>query len=252
MTRSRMAFTVPELMLSISLMTVIGVAVATLESALSNAYGQTDALESAIQSRRSAMMNIETELRKAKLVVSHSDSALAIWTGDDNGDGLINANEIMLFQGAGAAEGKISRRRVRFPESMSEDTVLALNINKNLQSLSTTDGVRIALTSPTLTTYNLNGVLATAVQELTFTTDVAPPLTELVLIKMVVGSAPDSQITLTSSVRLRASAVEYLERYAGVWVVNAPSDDDDDGEAYEFDDIDLRDLIENGAGGDDD
>lgn len=202
-----------------SITSVIGLAVATVASALSNAYHMTDELQESVQSGRLAMTNMETAIRKGKLVLTASGDAMTLWTGDANGDGSINVDELVLIRSI-AGDRTVVSESVTFPDSVPEAVVTALNQSKTLANLTDLGEVRQSLTSPTLANYFATRVLATDVESFTVGTDVAAPLSRLVLIKMTVGEDPEEQISLNNSVHLRADAVDDVASYDGVWVLN--------------------------------
>lgn len=219
MSRTKKAFTLPELVIAISITSVIALAVATVASALSNAYHMTDEKEESIQSGRMAMTNMETAIRKGKLVLAASGAEMALWTGDANGDLSINVDELVLIRSI-AGDRTIVSESVTFPDSMPDTVVMALNQTITLASLTDLGNVRQSLTSATLANYFATRVLATDVESFAVATDVLPPLSRLVWIKMTVGEDPEEQISLNNSVHLRADAVDDVASYDGVWVLN--------------------------------
>lgn len=211
---NRTAFTLAELVLAIALISVVGLSVATVASALANAYRQTDTMKESIQSGRSAMMNVASMIRKAKLLVAKSNGALAIWTGDANGDDAINVDELVLIRCVQDSR-TVESTRVAFPGTMPREIVMALNEAKQLLEVDTIGEVRDTMNSATLANHRSSRVLASDVHSFSIETDVDPPYTRLALIRITVGP-PDQRIALTSSVHLRADAVDQVVTYDGV------------------------------------
>ncbi len=212
------AFTLAELVLAIAITSVVGLSVATVASALANAHRHTDTMKESIQSGRSAMIHVGSMVRKAKLLVAKSTDALAIWTGDANGDAAINVDELVLIRYVPEAR-TVESEQVVFPGTMPHDIVVALNETKSLVEVDTAGEVSDAINSATLAEYRSGRVLASDVRSFSIQVDVDPPYARLVLIRITVGP-PDQQIALTSSVRLRADAVDNVVTYEGVPVLD--------------------------------
>lgn len=215
---NRKAFTLAELVLAIAVTSVVGLSVATVASALANAHRQTDTMRDSIQSGRSAMIHVGSAVRKAKLLVAKSADALAIWTGDANSDGAINVDELVLIRYVPETE-TVESAQVSFPDSMPHDIVVALNETKPIVEVDTAVEVKDAMNCATLVEYCSSRVLASDVRSFSIQADVDPPYSRLVLIRITVGPA-DQQIALTSSVRLRADAVDNVVTYEGVPVLD--------------------------------
>ena len=204
-------FTLTELMLAICIMSVIGLAVATVASGLSNAYGITDTLEDSIQSARSALMNLESTIRKSKLVLAKSSSGVALWTGDANEDGEVNLDEIVLVQRIDA-DRTLRMSQVVFSASLSREIVEATNEKKQLYQVNTIGEVSNVLGSGSVAGMQVSRVLAGDVESFEVATDATPPWSRLVNLRLTTGS-DDQQITLTSSTHLRADAVDSVVSY---------------------------------------
>jgi type II secretory pathway pseudopilin PulG len=215
--RAIKAFTLTELMLAICIMSVIGLAVATVASGLSNAYGMTDTLEDSIQSGRSAMMNMEAAIRKSKLVLARSASGIALWMGDANDDGKVNIDEIVLVQQV-EADRSLETRQVVFPKTLPWDIVQAINEKKTISQLSTIGRVSNVLDSGAVSTMQVSRVLAGDVESFNVATDATPPWSTLVNLRLTTGS-DGQRITLTNSTHLRADAVDSVVTYNGLPVL---------------------------------
>ncbi len=214
------AFTLPELVIAVSITAVIALAVAGLAAALTHAHGTTDTMRESIQSARLAMMKMETALRTGKLVPSASAGRLVVWTGDENEDKQINVAEIVLFK-HDAGDGTIQRRQVVFCPTMPPETREALNRSYTLEEVTDGADVEDELNRPEYASYLSAPVLATGVTGFEMGTDVDPPQSRLVLLQVAVGPA-DQHITLSNAVQLRADATGYVSKVQGSWVLNLP------------------------------
>jgi prepilin-type N-terminal cleavage/methylation domain-containing protein len=91
---NRRGFTLLELTMAIAITSVIALSVAGVSMGLSRAYANSEGYYQTSQNARSAMMGVQSLLRKAKLVLSVSDDGVVFWAQDVNGDGRINRSEV--------------------------------------------------------------------------------------------------------------------------------------------------------------
>jgi hypothetical protein len=121
------ALTLAELILAIGIAAVVAGAVAVLAAGLSHAHARTEALRETVHSMRMGMMRLERALRTAKLVTAAETGRLVVWTGDANGDGQINVDELLLL-GHDADAGTLVSRQLVFPEDMARGLRKLLNV----------------------------------------------------------------------------------------------------------------------------
>jgi hypothetical protein len=202
------AFTVAELLIAMSITAVVGLAVASVASALSHAHGQAESLWNAIQSARTGMGRIETLLRKAKLVTGTGPDRLLCWMGDANDNREIDLDEIALIHRVADAR-TVQLSRVVFPETMPDELVDALNLRRRLYEWGYPDEAQQLMEEGLYDPYRSTVVLATDVEDFQVSVDAAAPFTRLVIVRMTVGPLTE-QITLTSAVVLRADAVDNI------------------------------------------
>ena len=88
MRRNPSGFTLVELVMAISITTIIGLAVAGASMALSTAHAHSESRYGSIETARSAMRRIQSSLRAAALVtyVHSNGHKLGYWAGDENED----------------------------------------------------------------------------------------------------------------------------------------------------------------------
>ena len=211
--RRNKAMTLAELILAVSITSVIGAAAATLTAALSSAHGQTDAMNTSIQSGRTAMMHMEATLRKARLICGTGDGQAVTWAGDLNEDGEINLNELTLFQFV-SDSGTVEQLQIVFPPGMSQGSLDSLNVTIALYSLADPDDLRDAMERRRYEDYLTRIVLATGATDFDVVTDPAAPYSRLALLRLTVGPA-GQQIKLSNAVHLRADMVGSIRTSRG-------------------------------------
>ncbi|MHC4715674.1 MAG: PulJ/GspJ family protein [Planctomycetota bacterium] len=212
MSRPIKAFTLLELMLSLSVISVMGLTVASVAAALSYAQSHTDEVSESVHSGRSGLLTIESYVRRAKLVTAVQATGMVLWLGDANDDGQINVAELAMVQYKGQAR-EVRLSRVIFPANLAPDTLELLNTPKALSSVDEMDEVTDEFDRGIYAGYLTTMPLATNVEEFTVATDVAPPLSRLMLLRIKVGHSSDRQIQMTSSTRLRADETANVEAY---------------------------------------
>jgi len=202
-TTPRKALTLPELVMAVSITALVGLAVATVASALSYAHGRSDAMRESIQSARMAMMRTGAELRKARLVGCAADGRIVLWAGDADEDGDINVSEVVLVR-YDDEEATVEQWQVVFPPSMPPETREALDVALTVEQLADGAAVEAYISQATYAGYLAQWVLAAEVADFETGWDAAPPETRLVTLRLAVGPA-DQRMTLSTAVRLRAA-----------------------------------------------
>jgi prepilin-type N-terminal cleavage/methylation domain-containing protein len=115
-------FTLVELLLALTVSSIVLAAVATLAFALSTATSSSDDTARKQAQLRYATLRISELLRNCKLICGTPDGDIAIWRADDNSDNQINVNEMARIQ-----KGPDSSylRLCEFPASGSSSVTLA-------------------------------------------------------------------------------------------------------------------------------
>lgn len=214
------AFTLTELMIGMAIVAVIGLAVVGIASALAYADSSTDSMHESIQSARLAMMKMKTVLRSAKLVAAASNGRLVLWTGDANDDKQINITELVLVK-YDAGAGTIEYWQVAFPESMPAGRLRALNVTVTLDEATEAAGVENLLSQATYASYLAKPAWALGATSFEMAVDADPPLSRLVVLRLGVGPI-DQHIEVSSAVRLRADATQYVQNVEDSWTLDLP------------------------------
>jgi prepilin-type N-terminal cleavage/methylation domain-containing protein len=127
---TRQGFTLVELLIALIVTSIILTAVATLAFALSSANDSTDDTSYKQAQIRIATLRISDLIRHSRLICASSDSDIAVWRADDNGDGQINISELIYIE---KGSGSDHLRLYEFPQPVS-DPHIELNI---IQAFST-------------------------------------------------------------------------------------------------------------------
>ncbi|MBN2269204.1 MAG: prepilin-type N-terminal cleavage/methylation domain-containing protein [Sedimentisphaerales bacterium] len=123
-------FTLVELLVALSVSSIVLAAVATLAYAMSSANDSTDDTSVKQAQVRYATLRLSELLRHSKLICFAGPDDFAVWRGDDNGNGQINASELVLVE-KGSSGGHL--QLCDFPVAGS-DPVVALS---SIQAYST-------------------------------------------------------------------------------------------------------------------
>jgi len=204
----RQGFTLAEVVIAVSVTAIIGLAVAGVAYALCNASEQARGLRYSIQSARAGSMRIETLVRKSKLVCGTGKEEMTLWTGDDNNDGKINLDEIILIHRLGDTKN-LESWRVLFPQSLSDWWLRVLNVQLELRKLDDPAALRSVMELSVFRQYLVTRILAAEVEEFEVGTDEVPPFSLTALWKLTAGP-PGQQMTLRDAAHLRADAVDSI------------------------------------------
>jgi type II secretory pathway pseudopilin PulG len=117
-----------ELLLALVITGIVASAVATLAFAFNAANDATDDTSRKQAQVRFATLRISDLIRHCKLICYASEDELAVWTGDDSGDGKINTGELAYIE-AGAAHDHLQLYTFSGGAEISRDLVGALATN---------------------------------------------------------------------------------------------------------------------------
>lgn len=97
-TRCKKGFSLVELLVALTISSIVLAAVATLAYAMSSANDSTDDTSRKQAQVRYTTMRISELARRCKLICFASPDDFAVWGGDDNEDGQINGSELFLVE----------------------------------------------------------------------------------------------------------------------------------------------------------
>ena len=123
--RSKNGFTLVELLVALVVTSIVLTAVATLAFAMGTANDISDDTGRKQAEVRFVTLRISELIRHCRLICATAGTDLAIWRADDNGDGLININELVYID-AGP-----NRDYIRFHEcdSVSNPVIMLSDID---------------------------------------------------------------------------------------------------------------------------
>jgi hypothetical protein len=93
--KNRTGFTTVELLVALMVCAIVLTGVASLAYALGSANRSTDQISEHQMALRCATVRISELVKHSVMAFATPDSEIALWTGDDNNDGLINGSELV-------------------------------------------------------------------------------------------------------------------------------------------------------------
>ena len=93
--KNRAGFTTVELLVALMVCAIVLTSVASLAYALGSASRSTDEISEHQMALRCATVRISELVKHSVMAFATPDSEIALWTGDDNNDGLINGSELV-------------------------------------------------------------------------------------------------------------------------------------------------------------
>jgi len=215
MPADRRAFTVAEVLLGLAVMSLVGLSVAGLSFALSNAYCDGEELQRSLQTARSTMLRLQSTIRKARLITGQNGNDLLLWANDEDRDGGITLSEVTMLRWD-PNSGGIRQFEIVIPESASPELREAFDFPVALDTLVTTpEQIATSLSSHIWTHQRL---LADGIAGLTLTGEPSIPTSRLLKIKITAGGAA-REVTLRSVVKLRADATARVAQQDGKWIL---------------------------------
>lgn len=213
-TNRQLGFTLVELVIAMVITAVIGLSVVIASSALSAAQASTDCLSENVQAGRVSMRTLESDIRRARLVLSSATpTALMLWKGDSNGDKVIDLDEIVLLEWVSDQHLVQEVTVTGMPGGLNTPYTLAQAVNFAQ--------VRQTMMSSTYGNYRQTRTLAENVGSLSLVISPAPPSSKTVLARMQIGPA-DQRITLTNTINLRADSTADIKTVRGTLFLRVP------------------------------
>ena len=197
-TRAR-GFTLVELLIGISITSMVGLTVAGASMVLSNSHFQSEQYYDCLQSGRVAMRWIESDIRRSSLVTG-IQGGLMLWEGDTNGDEQINLSELTLIT-HDPNSGELTRSRAVFPAGMTSQEVMAINPQFPLHQLVESADAMASWVASNAFVETMT--LASNIKFLDIQPAQTPPMTTRLNIVLVATQGVE-QMTLGSAACLRA------------------------------------------------
>jgi prepilin-type N-terminal cleavage/methylation domain-containing protein len=206
-------FTLPELMISISIMAVVGLSTGAIARVLSGSYSQSQNHYSAIQNARTGMLRVASEVRKAKLVIAAQGSQLMLWQEPCGDDGYINVSELRCITSDG---NHISVCRIVFPGWWPAFLREVMDSQLSLQPLldNPAGWIDWIQSSP----YAQKTALADDITSFDVAADTAAPMSTLVTVHVTAGHGASAH-GLRSTVLLRDDKTGSVARVLGAYVL---------------------------------
>ena len=165
--RRPVGFTLAELLVALTVSSIILAAVAALAYAVGSANDSTDDTERKQAQVRYTTLRVSELIRHCKLICFAGSDDFAVWSGDENGDNQINSSELVCIERTAAGE---SLRLCDFPVIGGFDPVIDLG---DIGSCSSSWWLGLGLSIRRTT-------LIGECSNVEFSFDVLPPLTRFV------------------------------------------------------------------------
>jgi hypothetical protein len=215
---SSSGMTLVELMLALSLATLIGLAITSMTVAVADAQKTTSDLNDSTQAARCSMVGVERLVGGARLVSEGDANSLSLWMGDLNGDGQVNADET-IYLTYYPAQRVLRSRYIKFPGNINPAYKTLINVELALSQSAVADVLDALIGCGP---YIHENDVAVDVDSLEFKLMPAPPLTESVVISGRF-SVSGQTVSLNTTVRLRADATSNVVDDGGEYVLNIPA-----------------------------
>jgi len=214
-TSRRAAFTVIELTLAMGITALVGLSVAAATMVISAAREDVEQYQEYVQSARSTSLRVQSALRKASLITSCTPTTLVYWMGDANGNGQINASELVRLS-YDHVKKEVREWQVDLG-NLNAVTAAILDATVSLATAMDDAAVRELMTA-TYRPYLQDRLLSSSVRSVEFSTDKGAPLTGLVHVRLDVGDQAQA-IVVQSAVSLRSSATPRVGIVDSVYVL---------------------------------
>ncbi len=211
--------TLAELVMAMSITSIIGLTVAGASMGLSSAHNQGEDQYDSLATARSAMRQVQRSLQKAQLITTvYGDSRVVYWAGDANGDGQINLSELRLMR-YGSWDGEIREYSLVFPEEWSQAVRDSSDLQVSLAWAMYYPNVENSLVGGS---YTRTRTIATGVTGFWISTSSNPPMSTFVNVKVAVGEI-NTATMLTGAVSMRADLTRFVGISENQYVLSIPS-----------------------------
>jgi len=212
--RKKKAFTMAELLMALSVASIVGLAVVGVASALDNAYDRGEGKSEAVQTCRAVLSRAGALLRKSQLVIHAGSNRILLWESDVNKDGQIQIGEMAILTHDIASQ-KLTAQRFQVPEGSEAHHSGVLP----LQSLrDQAEGVYSSFATSPAVEKQLWGERVDALSISVSPTD---PFSEQVNLQ-VTARAGETNVELTTSIYIRSSEAKYVSTVEDEYVLAIP------------------------------
>jgi len=203
-------FTLAELMIGVAITSLVALSVLGLAVGLSNAHESNDNYHQSLQTARSAMLQVQSAIRKARLVLGQTDTELLLWTDDEDGSGTINVSELLLLRWSKDSR-KLREHRIDL-DGLPDYWRERYDVEADLDVfVSYPDAVSSWIRNHW---YEANRVLAEDVTDFQVIGQSAVPMTRLLKVNISAG-ASGNEVSLRSVVKIRADVTDQVEEDDG-------------------------------------
>jgi type II secretory pathway pseudopilin PulG len=221
MARRPRGLTLSELVIALSITSIVGLAVTGAATMLSAGHAHTETEYESLETARSALRAVQKSIRNACLLnCSMGEDGVAYWCGDENGDNQINIGEMRVIA-YDSTSGEVRLYWTSFPNEWPDWFRDLMNSSMSLMEASDQGTLDSSLLNHTCVTHR---VLASNVASFLICPVGTGPLAEMARMEITVGD--DSRpVTMRSAATLRAPGTPYVRDLGGGWYVYDGPDD---------------------------
>jgi len=209
-------FTLAELILAITITSMVAVAVAGATMALYSAYRRSEGFNDSLQTARAATRMLQAMVVEAQLITAVEPGGFAVWR-DTNGDDLINLTELVPVI-HDPATNTIKKYIIEYPPEWSQEMRDSCDYSIVLKDATDLDEVVNRITGDA---HHRIVTLAENIE--TFAVYARAPGPVNTFLETTVQAKTDSRaITLTTGATMEDHAVDRLQFQGGHWILCPP------------------------------
>lgn len=208
-------FTLPQLLIALTITTMIGLAAGGVSMALSSAYEYGEDYHRSIQYSRAVMRRMHSVVSGSRLITAAGTTSMALWVSDANDNGVINITELLLVKYDSSGD-QVSEYRIVFPSYWPDELKNVLNFQVSLNWCTSITNVTNYLTG---WYYSQETVLADEISGFSVSPSASGPMSKMVEFTIQAGAAGRT-LTLTSAASLRADWLDHVGISGGDYVLD--------------------------------
>jgi prepilin-type N-terminal cleavage/methylation domain-containing protein len=194
-------FTIAEMLMALTVASVIALAAGGMATGLSYSYQHQDDYRQSVQDASGVVREVQSLVSKAQLITGAWGTAVAVWT-DANADMKASLSELTLLQYDSTAK-TLAETKLIFPAGWTQAQITAADTNMTMTEASTFATIQSMFTQ---NTYAQKSVVAEDVQAFSAVGKAAGANNNSIEVSVTVGTGA-KRVTLRSAMTLRASLI---------------------------------------------
>ncbi len=194
-------FTIAEMLMALTVASVIALAAGGMAMGLSYSYQHQDDYRQSVQDASGVVREVQSLVSKAQLITGAWGTAVTVWT-DANADMKASLSELTLLQYDSTAK-TLAETKLIFPAGWTQAQITAADTNMTMTEASTFATIQSMFTQ---NTYAQKSVVAEDVQAFSAVGKAAGANNNSIEVSVTVGTGA-KRVTLRSAMTLRASLI---------------------------------------------